>query len=84
MSEAAKPEAAQVARATVIPDEASGTVALVVNVNAPTYLSKTGNPTLFNTKGRYVPFGPEYEIQVNVRPNKANAAPTSIGLSYAK
>lgn len=78
MTQAAKPGE----RARVLVDEDASTVALIVNAGAPTFASAKGNPILFTTKGRFVPFGPSHEIQVTVRPIKARAASEAIGLSY--
>jgi hypothetical protein len=76
MSQATKPQA----RAKVVVDGDS--VALVVNTAAPTFDSKSGNPLNFTTKGRFVPFGPDHQIQVTVRPNKSAGARADIGLVY--
>jgi len=87
MTQAAKPTVEQATpergthqRAKVI-SMGEGLYGLIIDTNAPEFTTATGNRAIFNTKGRYTDFGPNHEIQVNVRPRKVAHVP-SLGLTY--
>lgn len=78
--ENATPERGTHQRAKVI-SMGEGLYGLIIDTNAPEFLTATGNRSIFNTKGRYIDLGPNHELQVNVRPRKVAARP-NLGLTY--